>query len=96
MTGDLVFPSPFGGLLDPSVLIRNFENLARRSGHPGLRLHDLRHGHAAGLIKAGTHPRVVQERLGHGSAAFTMQVYGHVAAGLQAEAASAFAKFMSE
>ena len=41
------------------------------------------------------HPRVVQDRLGHASAAFTMQAYGHVAAGLQAEAAEAYAKAAS-
>lgn len=92
----LVFPGPLGGPLDPSVLTRNFEKVARKAGYSGIRLHDLRHGHAAGLIRAGTHPRVVQERLGHASAAFTMQVYGHVAAGLQADAAKAFASFMAD
>ena len=49
---DLVFPGPLGRPLDPSVLTRNWENLARQAGHPGLRLHDLHHGHAAGLIRA--------------------------------------------
>jgi len=92
----LVFPGPLGGPLDPSVLTHNWAKLARKAGYPGLRLHDLRHSHAAGLIRAGAHPRVVQERLGHASAAFTMQVYGHVAAGLQQQAAQAFAKLMSE
>jgi integrase len=92
----LVFPSPFGGPVDPSVITRNFEKLARKAGCLGLRLHDLRHGHAAGLIRAGMHPKVVQDRLGHASAAFTMQVYGHIAADLQAEAANAFADFMAE
>lgn len=92
----LVFPGPFGGPVDPSVVTRNFEKLARKSGYAGVRLHDLRHGHAAGLIRAGAHPRVVQERLGHSSAAFTMQVYGHVSAGLQAKAAQDFAALMSE
>jgi integrase len=92
----LVFPSPFGGAIDPSVITRNFEKLARKAGYPGIRLHDLRHGHAAGLIRAGMHPKVVQDRLGHASAAFTMQVYGHIAADLQAEAANAFADFMAE
>ncbi len=92
----LVFPGPLAGLLDPSVLTRNFEKVARNALHPGIRLQDLRHGHAAGLIRAGAHPRVVQERLGHASAAFTMQVYGHVAAGLQQEAANAFADLMAQ
>ena len=50
---DLVFPGPLGNLLDPSVLTRNFKKLARQVGLSGLRLHDPRHGHAAGLVKAG-------------------------------------------
>ncbi|MFC1935412.1 tyrosine-type recombinase/integrase [Chloroflexota bacterium] len=66
------------------------------AGYPGVRLHDLRHFHATALIAAEAHPRVVQERLGHASTAFTMQVYGHVAAGLQAEAVDAFAAMMEK
>jgi integrase len=89
-----VFPGPLGGPLDPGVVTRNWERLARRAGYSHLRLHDLRHAHAAGLIRVGVHPRVVQDRLGHASAAFTMQVYGHVAAGLQGRAAEAFADLM--
>lgn len=91
----LVFPGPFGRLIDPSVLTRNFEKLVRKAGFPRMRLHDLRHGHAAGLIRAGIYPLVVQERLGHASPAFTMQVYGHVSAGMQEEAAKAFAGLMA-
>ena len=34
------------------------------------------------------------ERLGHASAAFTLNVYGHVSPGMQTEAAAAFAKLM--
>ena len=78
------------------MLTRNFKKLARKAGYPGIRLHDLRHGHAAGLIKSGAQAVVVQERLGHASPAFTMSVYGHVSAGMQAEAANAFAKLMAE
>ena len=65
----LVLYGHFGGLLDPSVVTRNFEKLARETGNAGVRLHDLRHGHASGLILAGVHPRAVQECLGHASAA---------------------------
>ena len=91
----LVFPGPLGLPVNPDNLSRGFKVVARRAGFPGVRLHDLRHAHAAGLIKAGVHPRVVQERLGHSSAAFTLQVYGHVMAGLQAAAASAFAELLA-
>jgi integrase len=92
--GDLVFPGPFGKHLDPATLTRNFEKLACKAGYPGLRLHDLRHAHAAGMIKAGAAPLVVMERLGHASAAFTLNVYGHLSPGMQTEAAAAFAKLM--
>ena len=91
-----VFPGPFGGPLGSLVLTRNFETLAKNAGYPGVRLPDLRHGQAAGPIKAEAHSRVIQEPLGHASAAFTQQVYGQLSAGLQSQAANAFAKLMSE
>ena len=59
-----------------------------------LRLHDLRHFHAFGLIATNAHPKIVQERLGHSSAAFTMQVYGHGSELLRREATEKFASFM--
>jgi hypothetical protein len=35
-------------------------------------------------------PKIVSERLGHATVAFTMQVYAHVIPGMQADAAAAF------
>jgi integrase len=87
----VVFAGPLGNYLDPSVATRNWEKLVRVAGHHGLRLHDLRHAHAAGLIRVNVHPRIIQERLGHSNAAFTMQVYGHGDTEQQAKAADAFA-----
>ena len=55
-----------------------------------IRLHDLRHTHATILLKAGVPVKVVSERLGHSSPAFTMTVYQHVLPGMQADAAAAF------
>ena len=49
----LVFPGPLGGLLDPSVLTRNFEKLVRKAGLANARLHDLRHFHATMMLQAG-------------------------------------------
>ncbi len=72
---DLVFPNVLGKPLDPSVLTRNFEKLAKRAGLAGLRLHDLRHIQARDLIKAGVHAKIVQDRLGHASASFTMRQF---------------------
>lgn len=40
-------------------------------GLPPIRLHDLRHTHATLALRAGVHPRVVQERLGHANVSMT-------------------------
>ena len=90
----LVFSGPLGGPLDPSVLTRNFEKLARKADLPGVRLHDLRHFHATLMLQEGTNPKIVQERLGHSSFAITMDTYSHVAPGLQEQAANNFAVAM--
>ncbi len=42
-----------------------------------IRLHDLRHTHATLWLKAGGHPKVLQERLGHKSIKITMDTYSH-------------------
>ena len=38
------------------------------------------------LLLQGTHPKVVQEMLGHAAISVTMDVYSHVLPGLQEEA----------
>jgi integrase len=52
-----------------------------------LRFHDLRHTHAALLIAAGEHPKLIQSRLGHGSIQVTFDTYGHLFEGLDQAAA---------
>jgi len=48
----------------------------KRSGIGHLRFHDLRHTSAALAIAEGAHPKTIQMRMGHHSAAFTLDVYG--------------------
>ena len=43
---------------------------------------------------AGTHPRVVAERLGHSSAWLTLNVYSHVTPTMQRDAAAALEKVL--
>jgi integrase len=40
--------------------------------------HDLRHFYASTLIRSGASIKVIQARLGHGSAKMTLDVYGHL------------------
>lgn len=49
---------------------------------------DLRHNHASLALKAGVPFKVISERLGHESPAFTLKQYAHVIPGMQAEAAA--------
>jgi len=53
----------------------------------GCRFHDLRHTHATQLLKAGAHPKVVSERLGHASIGITLDTYSHVMPDMPEEAA---------
>lgn len=55
--------------------------------------HSLRHLSASLLLKAGVNPKVVQERLGHGTISITLDTYSHVLPGLQEEAAEKMNNF---
>jgi integrase len=72
-------------------------NLARRHFKPALKtaklptnlsLYCLRHTCASLLLQAGIHPKVVAERLGHSSTKLTLDIYSHIAPGMQCEAAN--------
>ena len=65
-------------------------DICRKAAIDGIRFHDLRHTHATLLMKQGTNPKVVQERLGHSSISVTLDVYSHVVPGMQELAAMHF------
>lgn len=85
---DRVFTAPDGGPLRR----RGFRNrfwvpaVEASVGQP-CRFHDMRHTHAALLIAANTHPKVLQARLGHSSIKTTLDIYGHLYEPLDEEAA---------
>jgi integrase len=91
---DYVFCHHDGTPLDPSTVSHSFAHALRKAGLPPMPLHGLRHSHATLLLQAGTHPRVVMERLGHSSIRVTLDTYSHVVGGLQESAAQRFDDFV--
>jgi integrase len=87
---DLVFSTPQGAPLRPNTITRAWAILAAKAGIKPIRLHDARHTHASLMLKQGIHPKIVQERLGHSTISMTLDIYSHVAPGLQEAAAKSF------
>jgi site-specific recombinase XerD len=52
-------------------------------------VHDLRHGFATALLRAGVNVKVVSEALGHSRSSFTLDVYAHILPGMCEQVASA-------
>jgi integrase len=75
-----------------NIVRRDFRKIIERARLPRIRFHDLRHSHATHLLHQGVNPKIVQERLGHSSPAFTLAVYSHVVPGMQEQAARRLAE----
>jgi integrase len=56
---------------------------------------DLRHTAASLLFSQKTHPKIVQEVLGHSTVAITLDVYSHMLPGMSAGAARAIEDALS-
>jgi integrase len=87
---DLVFATSEGTpILRRNLVRRHFKPALLKIGLPdSVSLYDLRHTCATLLLQAGIHPKVVAERLGHSSTTLTLDVYSHVAPGMQSDAAA--------
>jgi len=76
--GGLVFATESGTLINPSNLRnRSFKPLLKHARLPDICFHDLRHTCATLLLSQGTHPKLVQELLGHATIAMTLDTYSH-------------------
>ena len=74
----LVFTNELGKHFSAQTLYLDFKKLAALIGRPDARFHDLRHTYAVIKLENGDDIKTLQEDLGHYSAAFTLDVYGHV------------------
>jgi len=94
--GDYVFTRTDGVPYAPGYVTRAFREAVDRAGVPKIRLHDLRHTWASLALSAGVNPKVVSERLGHATVAFTLDTYSHVMPGLQEDAAAKVAALIAD
>jgi integrase len=86
---DYVFCTPTGQHLHPGHdVLEELKKLLKKAGLPDVRFHDLRHSVATMLLSMGTHPKVVQELLGHSQISMTLDIYSHVLPTMQRDAIS--------
>jgi integrase len=84
---DWVLTDELGGHVKPQTMSYEWRRLTEQLDLPRIRLHDLRHTHATLALKAGVHPKVVSERLGHATVGITLDLYSHVVPSLAKGAA---------
>jgi len=85
---DLVFASQTGAPPDgQNLAYRTLKPILKAAGlSRKFRWYDCRHTCATLLLAAGENPKVVSERLGHATVAFTLDRYAHVLPGMQESA----------
>lgn len=76
--GDFVFCTSKGKPLGHRNVLRDFSACLQVAGLEAVPFHALRHTHATLLLASGVPVGDVSARLGHSSAAMTLDVYGHV------------------
>jgi integrase len=73
----LVFPNRDGSIRSPNGVTKEWTLAMRKAGLTAT-LHSLRHTHASTLIASGLDVLTISRRLGHGGAAVTLGIYGHL------------------
>ncbi len=91
---DLVFTDELGHHLTKPTVYRAFKKAAASIGRPDARFHDLRHSYAVAALRSGDDIKTVQGNLGHATAAFTLDVYGHVTEQMKQESAARMETFI--
>lgn len=95
-THNLVFTDEMGGPLEQWRVEADFQAATGSVGLPGIRFHDLRHTYAVNAIRAGDDIKSVQGNLGHSTAAFTLDRYGHFTERMKQDSAARMEGFMKE
>ena len=91
---NLVFTQNSGDYMRQGTVTAKFRSLLSQVGIAGIRFHDLRHTYAVNSIRAGDDIKSLQGNLGHSSAAFTLDKYGHFTERMKQDSASRMEAFI--
>ena len=92
----LVFTGEAGGPMSHSGTDKRFRVLCAAAGLEGVRFHDCRHTYAVNAIRAGDDIKTVQSNMGHATAAFTLDKYGHFTERMKQDSAIRMESFMKD
>ena len=93
---NLVFTQENGDHICAPTILRDFKRVAADIGQPALRIHDLRHSYAVAALQAGDDIKTLQQNLGHATAAFTLNVYGHCTEDMQRASSARMAAYLAK
>ncbi len=75
-------------------MYKDFKAIMREIGLERARFHDLRHLYAVASLESGDDIKTVQGNLGHATASFTLDVYGHVSQKMRWQSADRMEQFI--
>ena len=89
-----VFTTEFGNHYCPQTVYAHFKKIARQIGAKKANVHSLRHTYAVLCLQNSDDVKTVQSNLGHATAAFTLDVYGHVSEKMKQDSANRMETYM--
>lgn len=95
LNDDLVFVNEIGCHLSHVTVYKRYKAIVKQLNIADARFHDLRHTYAVTALQNGDDIKTVQETLGHHTAAFTLDVYGHVTEKMRSESAARMENFIN-
>ena len=90
----LVFTTATGSNLSPQTVYNHCKKVLDKIGAGDRCVHDLRHTFAVLSLQNGDDVKTVQGNLGHATAAFTLDVYGHVSERMKEDSAARMERYM--
>lgn len=91
---NLVFTTELGRYQCFKTVLKDFQKAITTAGLEERRFHDLRHTYAVSSLRAGDDVKTVQGNLGHATAAFTLDQYGHVTETMKHDSAARMQAFI--